>query len=168
MTDEEIKGAIEAILFLSGSKVRKEELTNYFSIDEKHLESIVESINEEAEVNKRGIIISKVDDGYQMGTSPRVHDCVADFFSIERELDLSQAALEVLAIVAYNQPVTRQQIEEIRGVRSDKAIATLLERGLIAEVDRLDSIGHPIVYGTTDEFLRCFNLKSIEDLKALE
>ncbi|SHE54216.1 segregation and condensation protein B [Caldanaerobius fijiensis DSM 17918] len=168
MTDDELKGIIEGILFISGSKISKKDLIDFFSLDEKRLNLLIDQINEEAKVKKRGIMISKLNDGYQMCTNPEFHKYISEFYRMEKELELSQAALEVLAIIAYNQPITRQQIEEIRGVRSDKAIATLLDKDLIMEVDRLDTIGHPILYGTTEEFLRCFNLQSIDDLKKLE
>ena len=109
-------------------------------------------------------MIRQIEDGYQLCSKPAYFDYIRKVIAPRQKQQLSQAAYETLSIVAYNQPVTRAKIEDLRGVNSDSAIARLLERNLIAEAGRLDAPGRPILYKTTEEFLRCFGLSSISEL----
>ena len=115
----------------------------------------------------RGVRLMRFDDSLQLCTRPQYMDLIEKVLQPVRKQTLTQAALETLAVVAYRQPVTRMEIEQIRGVQCDRAVATLLHHGLIAEVGRKESIGRPILYGTTEKFLQHFALTSLEALPRL-
>ncbi|MPN64529.1 Segregation and condensation protein B [bioreactor metagenome] len=114
----------------------------------------------------RGVTIIEVAGGYQMCTKPELMPIVEKLAGVQ-ETRLSSAAMETLSIVAFRQPITKQEIENIRGVKVDKVLVTLLDRGLINEVGRKEALGRPILYGTTNDFLKCFGLKSLQDLPDL-
>ena len=116
----------------------------------------------------RGIKVFKIDDKYQLGTKPENEKYIVKLLKTNQRQSLSQAAIETLSIISYKQPITRVEIEEIRGVRSDKAIQTLLEKDLIKESGRLEVVGRPILYGTTDNFLKQFGIEKLEELPVLE
>ena len=118
--------------------------------------------------SQRGILMREIDGSYQLCTRPEHFEYISRLVEPRQKQALSQAAFETLAIVAYNQPVTRARIEMIRGVNSDSSIATLIERNLIREAGRLDSPGRPMLYETTEEFLRSFGFKSVKDLPLIE
>lgn len=120
------------------------------------------------ENSNRGIKLFKIEDKYQLGTKPENEIYIVKLLRTNQRQSLSQAAIETLAIISYKQPVTRIEIEEIRGVRSDKAIQTLLDKELIKESGRLEVVGRPIVYGTTDNFLKQFGIERLEELPDLD
>jgi len=165
---QEIESALESLLFAAGDKVSLDKLSEILEIDKKTLRLILQNMMDRFRNENRGIIIREIDNGYQLCTSPVNYEYVKKLFEPRHKQGLSQAAYEVLAIIAYIGPVTRAKIEQIRGVNSDSAIARLLERNLIREAGRLDAPGKPVLYDTTEEFLRCFGFKSKGELPALE
>lgn len=160
----QVESIIEALLFASGEPVTVTELSVILNIPKEEVSSIVETMQKEWDDAERGLRILTLEDGYQICTRDCYFPYIQKLVEPRRQQPLSQAALEVLAIIAYQQPVTRSTIEEIRGCNSDSGLARLIERGLCEEQGRLDAPGRPMVYGTTTEFLRAFGLTSIKDL----
>lgn len=164
MDNEEIKSILEAILFVWSEPISVKELSKVLDIDIKHISNLLKEMMSEFNYSKRGIQIIKINDYYQLSTRPEHHSYLQKLVEPRYNKGLTQAALETLAIIAYNQPITKIEIEEIRGVKCDKAIGTLQEKELVEEKGRLERIGRPIIYGTTLNFLKYFGLKSIEEL----
>ena len=154
---ERIKGIIEAILFTMGESVAISRLSEVLDIEEDTLKELLEEMKGDYAGKDRGICLIELDGAYQICTKIET-----------KKRSLTDVMLETLSIVAYKQPVTKQEIEAIRGVKSDFAVNKLLEYRLIKELGRLDTIGHPIVFGTTEEFLRCFGVSSIEELPDID
>lgn len=164
---DEIKAAIEAVLFMRGERVGADELVEILDVGLLELRDIMRELIGDYFQPGRGLQIIPVDDGYLMCTKSEYSEILArSVRPVKRRL--SQAALETLALIAYQQPVTRAEIEKIRGVKVDRVIANLLERDLIEEVGVKDVVGKPILYGTTQEFLRLYGLTSLKDLPQLE
>ena len=166
MEDSVIKtqAAIEAILFSVGDAISEKELAKVLEIDEKRLGKIMTDMIDKYEDDARGIRIVKLEDSYQFSTKPDYFEVLTKIVNMPRKHNLTDSLMETLSIVAYKQPVTRQEIESIRGVSCVHAINKLVEYNLITEVGRLDAIGRPILFGTTEDFLRCFGVTSMEDL----
>ncbi|MBC7076516.1 MAG: SMC-Scp complex subunit ScpB [Syntrophomonadaceae bacterium] len=164
---DEIKAAVEAILFVRSEQVDLEELVEVLGVPGLELKAILDELILEYNSEKRGIQILALDNGYLMCTKQEYSDILC---KMEKPLRrrLSAAALETLAIIAYQQPVTRAEIEKIRGVKSDKIINNLLEKGLIEEAGRKAVPGKPILYVTSKEFLQVFGLSSLSDLPVIE
>jgi segregation and condensation protein B len=164
---DEIKAAIEALLFISGERVGRQELMEVLNLAEGDLIQIMREMNVEYNQVQRGIQILAMDGGYIMGTKPEYTQFVK---KMEKNPNrrLSPAALETLAIIAYRQPLSKAEIEQIRGVKTDRVIATLMERGIIKEMGKKEVAGKPILYGTTHEFLKLFALASLDDLPVIE
>ena len=160
----EIKYAIESILFAEGEPVSTSKMAVVLECSIDEVKEAVQSLREEYTRDKRGFDIIEIKDGYQMCSRPEYYKYIREIFGEKRNQPLSNAAMEALTIIAYKQPVTRTQIEQIRGVNSDGCVNRLYERGLIEEAGRLDAPGRPVLYITTDDFLRCFGLKSPEEL----
>ncbi len=156
------EGVIEAVLFASGDPVTIEELQNILELEA--VEPIVEEMAAKWKKEGRGIEIKKVQDKYYLCSNSEYFDYILKLVEPRKQNGLSGAALETLSIVVYNQPVTRSTIEFIRGVNSDGALARLVERGLVEECGRLETPGKPLIYRTTDVFLRTFGLKDITDM----
>lgn len=156
-------GAIEALLFASGQPLPAERITGILGIPLEQVQLLIKNMTAAMADEQRGLTIVEIAGGYQLCTKPLFFSTVSKLAEMQ-DSKLSSAALETLSIIAFKQPVTRQEIESIRGVNADKVIATLLERMLIKEVGRKEAVGRPILYGTTNEFLQCFGLKSLEDL----
>jgi len=159
-------GQIEAVLFVADRPVTVSELARLLSVPPDAVEDQVSMLLEE--YAGRGISLQRHGDQLQLVSHPRVAPVVQRFLGLEMSARLSPASLETLAIVAYRQPVTRAQIEQIRGVNPDYAVGNLLTRGLIEDVGRLNVVGRPIQYGTTFEFLRAFGLRSLAELPPIE
>ena len=159
--------ALEAILFVTGEAVSQKELCSALGVQYAALEEAFELLKAKYSGNS-GILFMNYGDSMQLSSNPEYRREVEDMLNPVQRKSLSQASLEVLSIIAYKQPVTKQEIEAIRGVKSDFAVNKLLEYRLIKELGRLDTIGHPIVFGTTEEFLRCFGVSSIEELPDID
>ncbi|GAA0865222.1 SMC-Scp complex subunit ScpB [Paraclostridium tenue] len=170
MRRDEIKSIIEAIMFAYSDPISIKELNNAINeeLSSKEIEIMLNSLIEEYKENNRGIQIIKLQDKYQMCTNKEYSSFVKNILEPKKKKTLSQATLEALTIIAYKQPITKVELEEIRGVKSDKVIQTLIENDLIYEAGRLDKIGKPIIYKTTNEFLRLLNIEKLEDLPPIE
>ena len=165
---ERIKGIIEAILFTMGESVALSRLSEVLDIEEDILKELLEEMKGDYAGKDRGICLIELDGAYQICTKIETYEYVKKLVSQPKKRSLTDVMLETLSIVAYKQPVTKQEIEAIRGVKSDFAVNKLLEYRLIKELGRLDTIGHPIVFGTTEEFLRCFGVQTVDDLPSLD
>lgn len=163
---EKFKPHIEAMLFIGGDPVAPARLAAALEIDEENVHLLVASLKEDLARAGRGLTVQEVAGGYQLCTRPDLAPFL-ERLGETREDKLSPSALETLSIIAFKQPITRQEIEQIRGVKVDRILARLLERELIRETGRKQALGRPILYGTTDAFLKCFGLKSLEALPAL-
>jgi len=161
----ELEKSIQAILFVSGEPYEKDRLAKILEIDRDTLEKIIERINEL--YKKTAFVILELDQSYQMVTRAEYAQVIQKALEVKNNTPLSQAALEVLAIIAYNQPVTKSFIEQVRGVDSGSVVNSLVAKGLVEEQGRLEIPGRPISYGTTEHFLRCFGMKNIEALPKL-
>lgn len=167
MAVENIKAAIEAVLFSNGQSVERSRIARALEIEEKQVETAVNELITDYKEQKRGITIIKLDDAYQMTASKEYAPQIRTVMDLRRNTPLSQAALEVLAVVAYNQPVTKAFVEQVRGVDCSGVIGSLTAKGLVEEKGRLELPGRPLLYGTTENFLRCFNIESIDRLPPL-
>ncbi|MDO5754904.1 MAG: SMC-Scp complex subunit ScpB [Tissierellia bacterium] len=165
--DRQHKKAIEAILFLWGEPLELTEIARALDVSKKDARLIIEEMKEEFQKDERGLMIKKVGDCYQLQTVKEVKGIVSKFVEKQKVTSLSSGCMETLAIIAYKQPVTRIDIENLRGVSSTSTIQTLQKRGLIEEAGRLDQIGRPILYRTTNRFLQSFNLEDLKDLPQL-
>ena len=161
-----MKSAIEAMLFVSGEPLPAKDLINNLEIDNKLVLEIINEMTIEYEKEDRGLRLIEINGGYQLVTKEENSDFIQKLLKKNRKHSLSQASIESLAIIAYKQPITR--IDIIRGVKSESALQRLVERNLIREVGRLEVPGRPILYGTTDEFLRQFGLKTLKELPSLD
>ena len=168
MEIREIQAILESVLFAAGDAVELERLADIVDVDKRSLREILKKMMDEYNYERRGIHLIQLEESYQMCTRGEYHDYVAMLAEPRRKQNLSNAAIEVLAIVAYKQPVTRSTIENIRGVNCDYVVNRLVERNLIEEVGRLDAPGRPILFGTTQEFLRCFGVAALEELPEFE
>lgn len=162
------KAGIEAMLFVSGEPLSLRDIAINTEITPKYAEELLGEMMLDYEVSNRGIKLIIINGLYQLVTKGEYSEYIERLLNKNRRQSLSQASLESLSIIAYKQPITRIDIDEIRGVKSDSAIQRLIERDLIAEVGRLEVIGRPILYGTTDEFLRQFGLSGLDQLPSLD
>jgi len=163
----EHRGAIEAILFASGEPISAARIAEVIEVDLPTVHKLLLQLSDEYENRESGICILKLGESYQMSTNKEYAEKVRSALTLRRNQPLSQAALEVLAIIAYNQPVTRAFMEQIRGVDCSGVVATLCEKELIEEAGRMDLPGKPIAFRTTANFLRAFGLSSLDSLPAL-
>lgn len=159
---------IESMIFSYGDALSIDKICEILELDKKTARNLMKNFMDKYNSADRGIIIREINDKYQMCSNPKYFDYVSKLYQIRQKQALSQAAYEVLSIIAYNQPITRAKIEQIRGVNSDSAVTRLLERNLVKEAGKLDIPGRPRLYETTDEFLKCFGFKSVRDLPMLD
>ncbi len=162
-----IESAVEAILFAAGDPVELSRLSEILEVDEESLEKIITKLRDDYDFDQRGLRIVKLDNSYQMCSSPMHADYVRKALETKRAPRLSPPLLEVLSVIAYRQPVTRAYVEQVRGVDCSYSITSLVEKELIKESGRLDVPGKPILYRTTKNFLRVFGLESLNDLPEL-
>ena len=162
-----IKSIIEAILFAAGREVTQKELVLTLEISEEEIEKIIKDMQEEFKREDRGIEIIEVDKAYQLTTKKELYDYIYPILDKRSKPNLSNAALETLAIIAYNPKISRAEIESIRGVSADACVYKLLEYGLIEEAGKLDLPGKPMSYKTTNDFLKMFGYSSLEELPEL-
>lgn len=167
MEINKLKSIIEAILFAAGRPVTKKELMLSLEIPEQDIENIVSSMQEEYREQARGMEIIKIEDNYQLTTKKDLYDFIYPILDKRNKPNLSNAALETLAIIAYNPKISRAEIEAIRGVSADACVYKLLEYGLIEEAGKIDLPGKPMSYQTTHDFLRMFGYGSLEELPEL-
>lgn len=167
MEIEKVKAIIEAVLFACGREVKIKELVSALEMNEEDIIKIIENMREEFKEQDRGIEIIRMNDSYQMCTKKEYYEHIYPILDKRSKPNLSNAALEILAIIAYNSGVTRAEIEMIRGVNSDATIYKLLEYNLIEEAGKLDAPGKPMSYRTTLNFLKMFGYNSLEDLPKL-
>jgi len=168
MDEREMMGIIESILFVSGDPVSAKDISEILELDIRNVKKILKKMMDCFHFERRGLQIIMVNDSYQLATRPEYSKYIEKYIGQECTQPLSQASLETLAIIAYKQPITKAEIEAIRGVKSDHTINTLINRGLVQELERMDAPGRPILYGTTDYFLKSFGLSSLEELPPLE
>ncbi len=167
MEIKEKLGAIEAILFASGEPIELYRLSEASGVETGSVPDIIRLLNERYSDNGSGICIKKLDSSYQMCTNEKYSEQIRAALETKRSTPLSNAAMEALTIIAYNQPVSKGFVENVRGIDSSSVINNLVEKGLVEEAGRLDVPGKPIVYRTTSVFLRSFGLSSVADLPPL-
>ena len=167
MNDRELakkEAALEAVLFTMGASVKEATLAKALEVSVEELENVASALQSKYEDQDRGIRIIRLEDAYQLVTKTEFYEVLIKVASTPVKPTLTDVMLEVLSIIAYKQPVTRSEIERIRGVSSDYSVNRLIEYGLVEEKGRQDSPGRPILFGTTEEFLRRFGLSSTDDL----
>ncbi len=157
----------EALLFAAGSPVETEDMAVVLKLKNSEVESLMEKLGRYYENHNSGLVIKKIRNSYQLASRPELHDELKVHFEQVTNAPLSRAALEALTIIAYNQPITRGGVEIIRGVNSDSVLSTLFERGLICEKGKSESPGRPVLYGTTDLFLKSAGLESVDQLREI-
>lgn len=167
MTYKKYFAALEAVLFASGEPVSEERLAEVLDLDEKTMKNLMKEFMVQYQTEERGVWVVALEDSYQMCTKSEYGEYIKQAMEIRRTTPLSQAALETLAIIAYNQPVTKSFIEQVRGVDSSSIVNSLTEKGLIEEAGRLEVPGRPIAYKTTAGFLRSFRMESLSELPAI-
>lgn len=164
---EELKAVLEALLFASGEPLTIKEISSIMGLNERETEALLAELENDLQGPHRGLQITAIAGGYRLTTKPDCFPYLEKLYQ-PRTSPLSKPALETLGIIAYRQPITRAEIEAIRGVKVDHLLITLGERNLIQEIGRKESPGRPILYGTTWEFLQYLGLNSLEDLPSLE
>lgn len=167
MKASKLQAAVEAILFASGEPVELEKIAEALEIDSEICEQIILNLSAKLDEQNSGICVLKLDNMYQLSSRTEYAEVIRDVLELRKNTPLSQAAFEVLAVIAYNQPVTKSFIEQVRGVDCSGVISTLCQKKLIEEKGRLDLPGRPLVYGTTSDFLRCFSISSLDELPAI-
>ena len=158
---------IEAVLFASGDPVDADKIAEILNVDERTVKNLVEKIRDRYLAQQSPFDIMSLSGAYQMCTLPEYEETIRSALTLRKNAPLSAAALEVLAVIAYNQPVTKALIEQIRGVDCSYIVRSLVEKDLVAEAGRLNIPGRPIAYRTTPHFLRCFSLENLEQLPSL-
>ena len=164
---DNLVSTIEAMLFASGDPVEASKLAEVLDIDIETVEKMLGHLSALYDERSSGLMIIRIDNKYQICTREKYSEEVRKLMEIKKNTPLSNAAFEVLAVIAYNKTVTRSFIEQVRGVDCSGPISSLVQKGLIEEKGRMDLPGRPLIYGTTDRFLRCFSLNSLEDLPDL-
>lgn len=166
--NELIKAPIEGLLFASGDEgITVKQLANILNIKRETVEIVLDELKQDYQQTDRGIMIMQSHEVYHLTTKPEHSEYFKRLLETPQSSRMSQAALETLAIIAYNQPITRTEIEDIRGVKSDRPLQTLLSRLLIEEVGRRETVGRPILYATSTEFLTYFGMTSLDELPSL-
>ncbi len=165
---EELYAAIEAILFSMGEAVELSRLAAALELSEEDTEAVIEEMADLYNEADRGIMIAHFDGAYQLCTKKEMYDYLVKITHVPKPKELTDVVLETLSIIAYKQPVTKAEIEKIRGVQSDHTINKLIEYNLICEVGRKDAPGRPILFATTEEFLRSFGIESTDELPELD
>ncbi len=167
MEEKNLKSIIEGILFAMGDSVEPAKMAEALEVSVDEVTKVLDELSASYESDGRGIRLTKLDGAYQMCTSPDIYEYLIRIAKQPKKAVLTETLLETLSIVAYKQPVTKAEIEKIRGVSSDHAVNKLVEYQLVEEVGRLDAPGRPMLFGTTEQFLRSFGVTSIEDLPTL-
>ena len=163
-TGGNLAGRIEAILFVSGEPVRVEDLARALDVTVREVEAELNKIRDEYDFHQRGFTLRRFGHQVQLATRALYSQDVVHLLQPVQKQSLSQAAMETLAVVAYRQPVTRAEVEQIRGVKCDYSLQSLMNKQLIMEVGRKEALGRPILYGTTDKFLQHFGIQTLDEL----
>lgn len=166
--EEWVKTYIEGILFISESPVKTGTISESLDVPEGKIKQVLRMLEQEYIDQNRGFVLKKISGGYRLYSNPALNEVLQRFVKTNIRTHLSQAALETLAIIAYRQPITRTQIAEIRGVRTDSVVLTLLDKGLLKEAGKLKEPGNPILYRTSDRFLELLGLNNLKDLPPLK
>lgn len=161
---DNLKEIIESILFIAGDAIEIEDIAEKLELEYATVLEAVNTLKAEYEAGNRGIHVIFFNDKVQLSSNPKYADVVAEVLNPIREKQLTKVVLETCAIIAYKQPITRLEVENVRGINSDYAISALLDNDLIEVVGRKDTVGKPLMFGTTDKFLKKFNLTAIQDL----
>lgn len=167
MEQVKTEAIIEAILFAMGESVEISKLAEIIELDVKSTKKLLKEMEERYQQEDRGIFLTQFENAVQLCTKAEMYEYLIKIAKAPRKMTLTDTVLETLSIIAYKQPVTRVEIERVRGVSCDHAINKLLEYDLIMELGRLDAPGRPLLFGTTEQFLRCFGVKSLEELPEL-
>ena len=168
MEIEKLQSAVEAILFTMGDSVGLDKLADAIGHDEETTKKLIHSMMDRYEKEDRGIKIIELDNAYQLCTKKEMYEYLIRVAKQPKRYVLTDVLLETLSIIAYKQPVTKLEIEKIRGVKTDHAVNKLVEYGLVEETGRLDAPGRPLLFGTTEEFLRRFSIHSLDELPVLD
>ncbi len=168
MDEKIVKSIIESLMFAWGEPLNIKVIADIINLPSEFIRKCIMDLKREYEKENRGIQIIEINNHFQLCTNYQYFDYIQKLCTPMPHKTLTQAALEVLAIIAYKQPITKHEIENIRGVKSDKVLNTLIEKELITEKGRLEKVGHPILYGTTDLFLKSFGLTHIEALPEID
>lgn len=164
MNFKKLESTLEAVLFALAEPIELERLSQALEIDELTIEQTLDNLSAKYIENERGLRLLKLENKYQLCTDTQFADEIRKVLEVKKNAPLSQAAFEVLAIIAYNQPITKSFVEQVRGVDCSGVISTLCQKQLIEEKGRLELPGRPLVYGTTSNFLRCFSMSSLDEL----
>ena len=168
MEDKKYKTIIESILFTMGNSVELDKIAAAIELDRAETKRLILELSNEYEENDRGMRIIELDESYQMCTSQNTYEYLIRIAKQPKKYVLTDVLLETLSIIAYKQPVTKAEIEKIRGVSCDHAVSKLVEYNLVSELGRLDAPGRPLLFGTTEEFLRSFGVQSLDELPMLD
>ncbi|MGN1481527.1 SMC-Scp complex subunit ScpB [Porcipelethomonas sp.] len=160
-------GAVEAILFASGEPVDEHRISEAAGVDKNSISGLVKALNDRYRDSESALNIVRLGNGYQMCTKKEYAEYIRAAMEYKKQIPLSNAAMEALTVIAYNQPVTKSFVENVRGIDSSSVINSLVDKGLLEEAGRLEVPGRPVAYKTTDNFLRCFGLSSLDDLPPL-
>ncbi|MCI7248979.1 MAG: SMC-Scp complex subunit ScpB [Clostridiales bacterium] len=163
-----IKSAIESMMFVWGDPLDIKEVADIFNVDKREIYDLCKELQAEYEQEGRGIVIREVNKCFQFVTRPENIGYIERLCTPVKHKRLSQSALEVLAIIAYKQPVTKGEIEAVRGIKCDRVIEGLMKKELVAQLGRSDAVGRPMLYGTTDQFLMEFGFETLKDLPEIE
>lgn len=164
MKNDDLIRAFEAVLFAGGEPTSIERFSQVFDITPEEVVDVMEKLEKKMKKQNSGLELLRLENTYQLATKAEFAEYIKKAFDLRRRTPLSPASLEVLAVIAYNQPVTRSFIEQVRGVDCSGVVATLVEKGLIEERGRLELPGKPLLYGTTKNFLRCFSINDLSEL----
>jgi segregation and condensation protein B len=167
LNEETIKNILESILFVAGDAVEISAVAEVLEISSDELSILADNIIEEKKRNNSGVLLTKVEDKLQLCSNPEYTQYIEKALQPVKKTRLSQSLLETLAIIAYRQPITRFEIEQIRGVKCNYSVAALIENGLILRAGRKKALGNPIMYATSEEFLRHFGITSLEEMPSL-
>lgn len=168
VTDEALMASVEAILFSMGESVEIAAIAKALEVGPGRIRQILRKLQEQYRSASRGIMIQQFEDAVQMSTKPEQYQSLIRIAKVPKKMTLSDSVIETLSIIAYKQPITKIEVEGIRGVSCDYAVNKLLEYDLIKELGRKDAPGRPILFGTTEQFLRSFGVKNLADLPALD
>lgn len=167
MEKTNLEAAVEAILFAMGESVQAEQIAKALELDTEKTQKLIRGMMKRYEEENRGIRIIELDGAFQMCTKTEMYDYLVKIAKQPKKVVLTDVVLETLSIIAYKQPITKLELEKIRGVKCDHAVNKLIEYNLVKELGRLDAPGRPLLFGTTEEFLRNFGVQSLSDLPAV-